>query len=197
MNAQAPTGRGNAARSANTMNQNMTYIIGPESVLAVFCAATFWFCSRHNSGTGRDVELMEKLVMLLPFVVVPVVFATIFVPGAKSWWWLGRAIVLTFAVLMICGGRLISGFGMGAKGQDAAFILIIAFGIVGVALATSISGAMILAEHRPGFADWFRARKIMGSILTLLMTLPIGVVLGVTVCLGIGVLGGLYSAFKR
>lgn len=179
------------------MSRNLTYFLGPESVLTLLGAAVFWICARHNSGDGRDAALMEKLVMLLPFVVVPIVFATIFVPGAKNWWWLGRAIVLTFVMLSICAGRLIHGFGMGAKGQDAAFIMVITFGIVGVAFATTITGAMILAEAKPAFADWFRARKIIGSILLLLSSVPIGFALGIVVTLGIGIFAGIYTSIKR
>ncbi len=179
------------------MNRNLTYFIGPEIVLALFSAILFWFCARHNSGEGRDLLLMEKLVMLLPLILVPLVFATIFVPGARSWWWLGRAVVLTFVMLLVCGGRLISGFGTGAKGQDGAFFMIIMFGAVAIALATAVTGAMILAELKPGFGDWFRARKFLASFLTLLSAVPIGFILGVTVALGFGAFIGFYSAFKR
>src|SRR5262245_30843854 len=116
------------------MNRQLTYLFGPETVLAVLTAAIFWFCARHNSGEGRDVNIMEQLVVMLPLFVVPLVFATVLVPGAKNWWWLGRAIVFTYIMLGICAGRIITGFGTGAKWQDAAFILVILFGSISIAL---------------------------------------------------------------
>lgn len=179
------------------MNRQLTYLIGPESVLTVLGVLLFWFCARHNSGQGRDVELMEKIVWLLPFLVVPCVFATVFVPGAKSWWWLGRAIVLTFVVLLVCGSRVITGFGSGAKGQDAAFIIIITFGTVVVSLASAVAGAMILAATKPAFGEWFRLRPVLGSTLTALAALPIGVVLGLAIMLVFGVFVFFSILFKR
>lgn len=179
------------------MNRSLTFFVGPETVLALLSVAVFALCAWHNSGAGRDVLILEKVVMLLPFIVVPLVFATVFVPGAKNWWWLGRAIGFTFLMLMVCGCRLIAGFGTGAKGQDAAFILIMTFGLIGVSIATSICGAMILAETKPAFAEWFRGRKFIGSTLTLISAAPIGFLLGISATMIFGVVMGTWSAFKR
>jgi hypothetical protein len=179
------------------MNRYLTYFIGPESVLTILSLAVFWFCARHNAGEGRDVAIMEKLVVLLPFIVVPIVFATVLVPGAKTWWWLGRAVLFTFAMLMICSYRVIEGFGTGAKGQDAAFIVVIMFGSVAIALATSVAGAMILAELKPAFADWFRARKVLGSLAVLASSLPIGFTLALIVTCGFSLFAVAYSGLKR
>jgi len=178
------------------MNRNLTYLFGPDLVLALLSAAVFWFCARHNSGEGRDIVLMEKLVMCLPLVVVPLVFATIIVTGAKNWAWLARTVLFTYTMLSICAGRIISGFGTGAKGQDAAFIMVIVFGTVLIALGTSITGAMILAKVKPAFADWFSARKIVASILTVISAVPIGFVLGISVTVLIAILASAYSAVK-
>lgn len=178
------------------MNRNLTYLIGPEVILAVFSTGVFWFCSRHASGEGRDVAIMEKLVMLLPWVVVPLVFATVWVPGGKSVWWLVRAVVLTYLMLVVCGGRIIGGFGPGARGQDAAFIIVLMFGTAAVALATSVTGAMILAEMKPAFARWFAARKVLASMLTLAAAVPIGAVLGVVATLCTGFLLAFYDGLK-
>lgn len=180
----------------NSVSRSLSYFIGPESVLIALSLAVFWFCARHNSGEGRDILLLEKLVMTLPLFVVPIAAATVFVPGAKNFLWLGRFVVLTYLMLAICAGRIITGFGTGAKGQDAAFILVIVFGTVMIALATSVTGAMILAETRPAFAAWFRGHKIVASILTLLSAVPIGLVLGVTATVLIGILAAAYSSLK-
>jgi hypothetical protein len=178
------------------MNRNLTYLFGPELVLALLSAAIFWFCARHNSGEGRDIALLEKLVMTLPLYVVPLVFLTICVPGAKNWVWLARSIIFTYAMLAICAGRIISGFGTGAKGQDAAFFVVIGVGTILVALGTSITGAMILANVDPKFGAWFGARKFLGSILTLLSAVPIGFALGISVAILIGILASAYVAVK-
>lgn len=179
------------------MNRPLTYLLGPETVLTLLGLLVFWFCARHNSGERHDVDLLEKLVWLLPFVVVPCAFATVFVPGAKTWWWLGRAIVPTFVMLIVCGLKIVDGFGSGAKGQDAALIIIITFGTLAVSLASAITGAMILAASRPAFGEWFQARPVLGSTLTALATLPIGVVLGLTVTLAFSAFVMVSTLFKR
>jgi hypothetical protein len=177
---------------------NRTYLIGPETALAVFTALLFLFCARHNSGAGRDVVIVEKLVWALPFILAPIAFATILAPGAKNWWWLGRAIGFTYIAIFVCGYRLIIGFGSGSKGQDAALILLVVTGSVAVAFATAVSGAMILTATKPAFANWFHAHKIVGSFLTLLSAVPIGFALGITMTFVGSILLALYcEIFKR
>lgn len=178
------------------MNRYLSYFIGPETVLLALSVAVFWFCARHNSGEGRDLLLLEKLVMTLPFFVVPLAAATILVPGAKNLLWLGRFVVFTYVMLAICAGRIITGFGTGAKGQDAAFIMVIVFGTAVIALVTSVAGAMILAETKPAFAGWFRSHRILGTLLTAVSIVPVGVVLGGAATVLIGVLAAAYSSIK-
>lgn len=179
------------------MSRASTLLAGPELVLALITGAVFWFCARHNSGAGRDVLLCEKILMLLPLLVVPAAFATVFVPGARTWWWLARAVVFTYLILFVCAGRLIAGFGSGAKGQDAAFIMVLIFGTAAIAVGSAIAGAMILAETRPAFAAWFGARKVLGSFLTMVATLPIGFGLGLVATVGVTLFAFISSAFKR
>lgn len=180
------------------MNRPLTILLGPEAVLVLFSVLLFWFCSRHNSGEGRDVALMEKLIWAIPFFIAPLSFATILLPDAKSWWWLGRAIVSTYIVIMICGYRLIEGLGSGSKGQDVGLILLLMLGAVAIAIATAITGAMILATTKPAFANWFHAHKFLGTILTALATIPIGVVLGATATFVGTILLAVYvEVFKR
>ncbi len=154
------------------------YLLGPEAALGLASLLLFWFCSRHNSGEGRDTEIMEKSLWIIPFVLTAIAFATILVPGAKNWLWLGRAIGFSYLASFVCGYRVICGFGSGSKGQDVAMILIIMLSSVAIALASAISGAMILAAQRPGFANWFQAHPVFGSILTGLAAIPIGIVFG-------------------
>ena len=128
---------------------------------------------------------------------MPLVFATVLVPGAKNWWWLVRAIGFTFLALMICAGRIIGGFGTGAKGQDSAFIMVLVFAIVLISVAASIAGAVILAASHPAFADWFRARRLLGIVLTLVAAVPVGFGLGILLTFVVGVGAGIMSAFQR
>lgn len=180
------------------MNRPLTYLLGPEAVLVVFSVLLFWFCSRHNSGEGRDLAIMEKLIWSIPFLITPIAFATILAPDAKNWWWLGRAIVSTCLAVMVCGYRLIEGLGSGSKGQDVGLILLLMLGAVAIAIATSITGAMILAATKPGFANWFQAHKVLGTFLTAVATIPIGVVLGLTATFVGTILLAFYcEVFKR
>ncbi len=180
------------------MNHPLTYLLGPEAVLVVFSALLFWFCSRHTSGAGRDLAIMEKLIWAIPFIITPMAFATILAPDAKNWWWLGRAIVFTYLAVMVCGYRLIEGLGSGSKGQDAALILLLVLSAVAIAIATAITGTMILAATKPGFANWFQAHKILGTILAALATIPIGIVLGLTATFVGTILLSFYcEVFKR
>lgn len=180
------------------MNRPLTYLFGPEAVLALFSVLLFWFCSRHNSGEGRDVAVMEKLIWALPFIITPIGFATILAPDAKNWWWLGRAIGFTYIAILVCGYRLIHGLGSGAKGQDAAFILLIVLASAAIALATAVTGAMILIATKPGFANWFQTHKVLGSFLTLLSAVPIGFVVGIAATVVFAILLSFYcEVFKR
>lgn len=177
------------------MNPSRSVMLSPELVLLTVGAAVFWICARHNSGEGADVALMERMIWLLPIVVVPMAFATVLAPGAKNWWWLARAITFSFVMLAITSHRIVQGFGSGARGQDAALIIVLVLGVAMVSLATSVAGAAILAEVRPGFGAWFRARPLLASLLTLVSALPIGLVLGIVVTTALGVVGGLVSGF--
>jgi hypothetical protein len=179
------------------MNRALLLLLSPECVLALLTAVIFALCARHPSGEGEDLRVLERWVMILPFVVVPLAYATVFAPGARNWWWWGRAFVFTFVTLAVCAGRIISGFGTGAKGQDAAFILVITFGLIGASLAAAVTGAMVLGETRPAFANWFRAHRILGSILTLLSAIPLGAAVGLTGAVILGVVAGFWTAFKR
>ncbi len=171
--------------------------VRPGSGAGIFTAAVFWSCARHPAGESRDIQLLERLVWLLPFLAVPLAFATVFVPGAKNWWWLERTVMAITVALCLCGGRVLHGFGSGSKGQDGGIIVIFMFALILVSLGMAISGAMILAETRPGFDEWFRARRVIGSVLTLLAAVPIGLVVGFVAMLLFAVVVGIWTEFLR
>ena len=178
------------------MAQRRWILLAPEAVAALAVAIVFALCALHPSGEGEDIAFLERMVWLLPVVVVPAVFVTILLPGARSRAWLLRATIACFVALLVGAMRIVEGFGTGARGQDAALILVMSFGLVLVSLGLAIAGAIVLAHERPAFGAWFHRRRLAGSALTLLATLPIGFVLGVTLAFALGVLGGLWSAFS-
>lgn len=171
----------------------LTYLLGPESVLAALTAVIFWIAARHTSGQGRDVQVLERLLLWLPLLVVVLAFSTISVPGAKTWWWLGRMLFFAFAALFVCSWRLIENLGGGAA---FGFFLVLGLGVMAASLAAAVSSTMILCELRPSFAEWFQARRVMGSALTLLSAIPIGAAMGVVVTTCLGVVGGIWSAIR-
>lgn len=178
------------------MNRFLTFALGPEIIVVGTAIFVYWFCGRHHSGAGRDLIVLERLVTLLPLFVVPAIFSTIFVPGARNWLWLGRALGFTFLGLVLCSAKIIGAFGTGAKGQDAAFILVIVFAIILSSIGSAISGAMILSAVKPAVGVWFRQHPVAGGVLTVLSAVPIGFVLGLTVTLLIGLVAGVWSAFR-
>lgn len=179
----------------SAMNRILSILAGPEAAMVLLTAVVFLFCSRHGSYSSRDVELLERLMWVLPVVAVPLAYATIFVPGAKSWWWLGRVNVALFAALIACALKVVAGFGApgsGPKGQDVGLLVVVCLGLILAAIANAIAGSMILAEHKPAFAEWFRARRVVGSILTGLAAVPIALIMA----LGGGVLTGVFVFFS-
>ena len=141
------------------MNRITRLLLGPEMVLSAFSVAVFLFCSRHRSYGSDDVSALEILLLLLPFIAVPLAFATIYVPGAKTWIWLGRVNLALMATLTLCGYRIVMGFGApgsGPRGQDVGLLLVLSLGIAFSSLANAITGAMILRAQKPAAAEWFR-----------------------------------------
>jgi hypothetical protein len=178
----------------------LNWLAGPEAVAAALFAGIWLVCARHASYGARDVALLEKLVWLLPAVAVAGAFVPLAWTQPRPWWWLARANAACFALLVFGAYRIVGGFGApgsGPKGQDAGLILALSLGVVLAAPANTISAAVLLAEHRPGFAEWFRLRPVLGSGLTLLAAVPVGVGLAFGVGgLAAGLLG-VASAFKR
>jgi hypothetical protein len=159
------------------MSRYLTYLVGPELVMILAVVATHLILAKHTSGEGRDIRIAEQMVMGLPPLVALLAFFTIFVPGSRDWWWLGRAIIAVFIGTGFVASRCIDAFGSGSKGQDGAFLLAYVFAGAVVSLGTAVGAAMIQAAANPAFADWFRMRPVIGSFLTLLAAVPIGVVL--------------------
>lgn len=179
------------------MSRSMRYLIGPELVMLIVIPVVYAICARHPSGEGHDVSVLEKLLMVLPPIATALVFLTILTPGAANWWWLGRALSASFIGVGIFSMRILHGFGAGAKGQDAGFILAMTSTGAVASLGAAIAGAVILTRSYPSIGDWFRTHRFAGSALTLLATLPIGAALFFVVATGIGVAAGLWSSFRR
>jgi hypothetical protein len=158
------------------MSRVVALLAGPESVLAALTAAVFLCCARHTSYSDADVRVLERLMWWLPLLVVPLAFATVFLPGGRTWLWLGRANFATIIALGVCAARVVSGFGApgsGPKGQDVGFILMASFGLGFAALANALCGAMILRAQKPALAEWFREHTLLGPSLTVLAAVPV------------------------
>ncbi|MBX7208245.1 MAG: hypothetical protein K1X78_08055 [Verrucomicrobiaceae bacterium] len=179
------------------MNRALTWFIGPEALMVAVVAWVCWICRQHPSGEGRDVEVLERVLMVLPLVVVPVVFATVFVPGARCWSWLCRANAALFIGTVIFAYKLVSGFGSGAKGQDVGFFMAVTFVVILSSFGSSVAGAIILAAERPEFARWFHAHKFLGVLATLASALPLGFALAIIVTGVLGIVGGMASALHK
>jgi len=182
------------------MNRPLTYLLGPETAMVLLMALVFLFCARHYTYSKRDVSILERLMWLLPVIAVPLAYATIFVPGAKSWWWLGRANVALFVALLICANKVENGLkapGSGPGAGGMGIFVVLCFGLIFAALANAATGALILAEHKPAFGEWFRTRRVIGSILTALAAVPIGLAMASCVGLLVGVHVFFLTLFKR
>ena len=86
-----------------------------------------------------------------------------------------------------------AGPGAGAFGIFA----VICFGVVFAALANAVAGALILVENKPAFAEWFRARKFIGCLVTALAAIPIGAAMGIALSIVLSVFVGVTSLFNR
>ncbi|MSU59902.1 MAG: hypothetical protein EXS35_17335 [Pedosphaera sp.] len=106
------------------MNRQLTSLLGPEAAMTLLTALVFLFCARHYSSSSRDVGILDRLMWLLPFLAVPLAYATLLVPGAKSWWWLGRVNVALAVALRVCANKVMNGLKAPGSGPSAG-----AFGI--------------------------------------------------------------------
>ncbi len=174
------------------MFRNLSF--ATETVAAVSVAVVFALCALHPNTDDADVDFLEGLIWLLPVIVVPAVFATV-LGGTHSLGWLLRAGIASFVALVASALRIVENFGSGARGQDAAVIVVVTLGVVFVAFGTSFAGALILTRQRPALRDWFRRRRLVGALLVLMAAVPIGLVVGAGVALALGLVGGLWSAF--
>lgn len=179
------------------MNRQLTYLAGPETALLLASLAVFWFCSRHNSGEGRDATLLSRTVWMIPFILAPIAFSTFLVPGARTWAWLARAVVVSYIAILICAFRVVEGFGSGSKGQDVAIILTLMLASVAVAIPTTIVSALLLADARPALGAWFHNHRILGSLLIAASAIPIGAILAMTATVAFALVLGIYAETTR
>ncbi len=158
------------------MNRRLSLFVGPEAVATLLMVASFVICKQHASYSESDVRTLETVIWLLPVVTVPLTFATIAVPGAKTVGWLVRANVAVLVCLMVGAYFIVSGFGApgsGPKGQDAGLILAVSLGAFFSAIASTICGVLILRVKRPQFDGWFRRHPVIGPLLTVVATVPV------------------------
>jgi hypothetical protein len=182
------------------MSRIGSFLLGPEALLAAFGALVFTFCARHNSYSDQDVRTLEKLLWMLPILIVPIGFASILVPGAKNWMWLSRVNLAVVICLSLCAYRVVSGFGApgsGPKGQDVGMILVITLGVASSALANVVCGTMVLRAQRPAADEWFRLHPIGGTALAAVSAVPIVIVQIIVTVFVLGVLAAIVNALER
>lgn len=182
------------------MNRPLTCLLGPEATMTLLTALVFLICARHYTYSTRDVDILGRLMWLLPIIAVPLAYATILVPGAKSWWWLGRANIALFVALLVCANKVVNGFkapGSGPSAGGLGIFAVLCFGLVFAALTNAVTGALILAEHKPAFAEWFRARRFIGCLLTAIAAIPIGAAMAAEGGVIVGIHVFFVTLFKR
>ncbi|MFO1458586.1 MAG: hypothetical protein U1G08_04190 [Verrucomicrobiota bacterium] len=178
------------------MNRWLTYLVGPESVLTGFTLLVYGFCARHGSYSSRDVAVLERALWLLPFVAIALAYATFLVPGARSWGWLVRVNLALLVALVVGSVRIIDGFkepGTGSNGGAIGLLVVICLWILVGSLANAISGAAILSDHKPAFAEWLRHRRILGGLVIVLAAFPIAFGMASLT----GVVAGVYAGVSR
>jgi hypothetical protein len=175
----------------------LPFLVGPETAMLLCTLGVYAICSRLPAGEPDAMRILERMVWLLPPLAVVLVFLTVLVPGNANWLWLARATLVSLVGPSIFVWRIVEGFGSGAKGQDAAFIIAFAFAAITASVGVSVAGAAILGQRTPAFAEWFRMRPLVGSLLVLASTVPIGIALVVGGSTIGGFLLGIYFAIRR
>jgi hypothetical protein len=168
------------------VNRFLTFLVGPESVLTGLTLAIYWFCARHGSYASRDVTILERALA----------YATFLVPGARSWGWLVRVNLALLVALVVGSIRIIDGLkepGTGANGGAIGLLVVICLWILVGSLANSVSAALLLSEQRPALAEWFRQRKFLGGLLTVLAAVPMAFAMTTLT----GVAAGIYAGLQR
>lgn len=182
------------------MNRVAGILFGPEVALALLTGAIYLFCVRHSSYGSEDVRAIERMIWLCPFLAVAVGFATYWLPGARTWWWMGRLNLSLLATLVVSALLLIDKLGKpgsGPHGQDGAFIVIVSFGVIFSAIGNSFLAASLLRAQRPGLDAWFQLRPVLGHVLTFLAAIPVGTVQVIVTCFTLGILMAVYSGLSR
>ena len=149
------------------MQRISIYLFSPEILLGLLNLGVILFCARHRTYSDSDVQALSCLAFLLPALAVLAGFALIFVPTPKTWGWLARANLETWATLLFCGFQIVSGFGApgsGPKGQDAGFILILSFGLCATALANAFSLSQIFRGSRTSWDTWLSSHPVAGFL---------------------------------
>ncbi len=178
----------------------MTFLVGPESVMLFLTILSYLLAARHGSYESRDVAVLERAMWLLPVVAVPLAYSTIFAPGARNWWWLCRANLATYLGLILCSVRIVQGFGApgtGPKGQEIGVFVVMCLGVVFSSIASTSTGAMILASQKPAFSGWFGAHRFIGILLAALAAVPVAILTTLVGSVLLAAYVGISKAIER
>ncbi|HEX2099155.1 MAG TPA: hypothetical protein VHF69_00745 [Candidatus Synoicihabitans sp.] len=182
------------------MNRWPLIVFAPEVIVAGLTVVICWYCARHYTYSDSDVRSMERLLWLLPLLFVGAAFATFFVTGHRTWSWLLRANLAAAVGLGLVLLRAVGGLGApgsGPKGQEAAFILVIAFAMILGAVANTFAGALILRANRPTLDGWYVEHPLRALALTGVAAIPVFFVQLVGFGLLAGVVGFVTTLMRR
>lgn len=182
------------------MNRALALLLGPETAAAAVLGLVWLIAARHGTYSPRDQALLEKLVWLLPLAGTLAVFGSLWWAPSRTWGWLARANVALLILVCLGAHRLVSGLGAPGSGQSGAgmgLLLAICLGLALAGPASTICGAVILAEHHPAFAEWFSRRPVLGTGAVLLAAVPISVALATVGAGLVGFLGGAVLSLQR
>ncbi len=132
--------------------RTLSYLVGPELYWAAVCAGVHLATQRYKPPTEAVCGFLDSLWAWLPFVVVPLTFASFLVGGPGRWWLLLRIdlailVGLVLATTLFANGMVYHKPSSG-PGAGAAYIAILIFGVVMAMLGTAVSVGVL----------WWRSR---------------------------------------
>lgn len=182
------------------LNRATAFLLGPEAVAGLLLGLVWLVVARLDSSSARDQALLEKLVWLLPLAGTVAVFGSLGWTPTRSWGWLARANAALLILVCLGANRLVSGMsasGSGQSGLGMGLLVAVCLGLVLAGPASTVCGAVILADQQPAFAEWFHRRPVLGSFVVLLAAVPVSVVLATVGALLLGLLGGIITSLQR
>jgi hypothetical protein len=135
------------------MNRYTSYMFGPEAIWVLLFLAASLLVVQNRPPTEAGSARLESLLWLFSLGGVLVSFVPLAWMTSGQWWMLLRialagAIGLCFVVTRLCGG--IDYGDSRNSGVGAAFVMMIAFGLVLLLIGLAVAAMWIWAKSRSG-----------------------------------------------